>query len=80
MNSTHFFYNLDFLRVKNVTLGYTVPAKWTRKAADQNLRIYFSGENLFTFTDYPGMDPEFNSTTNFYAMLKQYTLGISLKF
>ena len=78
--STHFFYNLDFLRIKNVTLGYTLPARLTRKVAIQNFRIYLSGENLFTFTKYPGMDPEFNSTTNYYAMLRQYTLGISIKF
>ena len=53
---------------------------WMKKIKMQNLRVYFSGENLFTFTNYPGMDPEFNSTTNYYAMLKQYTFGISIKF
>ncbi len=78
--STHFLYKLDYLRIKNVTLGYTLPSKWTRKIAMKNLRVYFSGENLFTFTKYPGMDPEFNSTTNYYAMLRQYTFGISVKF
>ena len=51
-----------------------------RKIAVKNLRVYFSGENLFTFTSYPGMDPEYNSTTNYYAMLRQYTFGLSLKF
>lgn len=78
--STHFFYNLDYLRIKNVTLGYTFPEKWMRKISVKDFRIYFSGENLYTFTKYPGMDPEFNSTTNYYAMLRQYTFGISLKF
>lgn len=78
--STHFFFDLDYLRVKNITLGYTFPEKWMKKILVKDLRLYFSGENLFTFTKYPGMDPEFNSTTNFYAMLRQYTFGISLKF
>ena len=80
VSSTHFFYNLDYLRLKNLTLGYTFPDKWMRKIAVKNLRVYFSGENLFTFTSYPGMDPEYNSTTNYYAMLRQYTFGLSLKF
>lgn len=80
VNSTHFFYDLDFLRVKNLTLGYSFPEKWMKKISLSNLRVYFSGENLFTFTKFPGMDPEFNSTTNYYAMLRQYTFGISIKF
>ena len=80
VSSTHFFYDLDYLRVKNITLGYTFPNKWMKKIHVQNLRLYFSGENLFTFTKFPGMDPEFNSTTNYYAMLKQYTFGVSIKF
>ena len=80
VRSTHFFYDLDFLRIKNITLGYTFPSKWMKKVHVQNLRLYFSGENLFTFTRFPGMDPEFNSTTNYYAMLKQYTFGVSIKF
>lgn len=78
--STKFFYSLNYLRLKNVTLGYTFPSKWMQKVSIKDLRVYFSGENLFTFTKYPGMDPEFGSTTNYYAMLKQYTFGISLKF
>ena len=78
--STHFFYKLDHLRVKNITLGYTLPSKWTSKVGMKNLRLYLSGENLFTFTKYPGMDPEFTSTTNYYAMLKQYAFGVSVKF
>lgn len=80
VRSTHFFYDLDYLRIKNITLGYTFPNKWMKKIHVQNLRLYFSGENLFTFTNFPGMDPEFNSTTNYYAMLKQYTFGVSIKF
>lgn len=80
VQSTHFFYPLDFLRVKNLTLGYTFPEKWMKKISVGNLRVYFSGENLFTFTAFPGMDPEFNSTTNYYAMLKQYTFGLSIRF
>jgi hypothetical protein len=80
--STVFLYKTDYLRVKNITLGYTVPKKWL--TAKQNIisdfRIFFSGENLMTFTDYPGMDPELTDTMNYYALLKQYSLGLSIKF
>lgn len=48
----------SFVRVKNITLGYTLPESWVEKVGFDRVRIYFSGNNLFTFTDYPGYDPE----------------------
>ena len=42
----YFLQNAGYLRFKNLTVGYTFPDKWTRKAAIQKLRIYFTGENL----------------------------------
>ena len=47
------------LKLKNVTLGYTFPRKWTRKAKIDRLRIYVTGNNLLTFTKFTGLDPEF---------------------
>ncbi|WP_170283940.1 SusC/RagA family TonB-linked outer membrane protein [Flagellimonas olearia] len=57
----HYLENLGYLRVKNLTLGYTLPQEITRKVSIERLRLYFSGENLFTFrfgglTKY--LDPE----------------------
>lgn len=79
--STLFLYKTDYIRLKNVTLGYTFPEKWMRKAHISSLRLFFSGENLLTFTEYPGMDPEIISDkTNYYALLRQYSLGLSIKF
>ena len=78
--STLFLYKTDYLRLKNVTLGYTFPEKWMRKAHISNLRVFFSGENLLTFTEWPGMDPEITDKQNYYALLRQYSFGLSIKF
>lgn len=78
--STLFLYKTDYLRLKNVTLGYTFPEKWMRKAHISNLRVFFSGENLLTLTDWPGMDPEITDKQNYYALLRQYSFGLSIKF
>lgn len=78
--STVFLYKTDYLRLKNITLGYTFPKKWMQKVQISDLRIFLSGENLMTITDYPGMDPELPDTMNYYALLKQYSVGFSVKF
>lgn len=52
--NSHFIENASFLRLKNITLGYTIPFK----KVISSCRIYFSAENLFTVTNYSGMDPE----------------------
>lgn len=75
-----FLYDTDYLRLKNLTLGYTFPQKWMKKISVSDFRLFFSGENLLTFTKYPGMDPEISDTMNYYALLRQYSFGLSLKF
>jgi len=77
--STLWLYKADYLKLKNLTLGYTLPGKWTRKVHLQEARLFVSGENLLTFTDYPGMDPEITGSQDFYANLKQYSIGINIK-
>ena len=78
--TNHWLYRGDFLKIKNITLGYTFPERLTKKFAMQDLRVYFSGENLYTFTKFPGMDPEFSDTMNYYSQLRQLSLGVSVKF
>ena len=51
----------SFLRIKNITLGYTVPEEVLGKTFIRSLRVYVTGDNLFTFTKYTGYDPEVNS-------------------
>jgi hypothetical protein len=45
-----------------------------------NIRVFLTGDNLFTITDYPGIDPEFSDNMDYYAVLRQYTVGINIKF
>jgi TonB-linked SusC/RagA family outer membrane protein len=52
----------SFLRIRTVTFGYNLPAALLKRAYLQNARIYVAGQNLFTFTNYEGYDPEVNST------------------
>ena len=48
----------SFLRINNVSLGYTLPKEWLKKSKISNLRIYFTAYNLYVFTKYSGYDPE----------------------
>jgi hypothetical protein len=54
----------DFVKLKNMTLAYNLPAKLLGKAKMQSARIYLSGQNLAIFSDYPGPDPEVSSNGN----------------
>ena len=51
----------SFVRLKNITLGYALPAKWQQRIKAGNFRIYGSVNNLMTFTKYRGYDPEVNA-------------------
>lgn len=48
----------DYFKLKNLSIGYTLPQKWTRKAYMEKVRLYFSAQNVFTITKYSGNDPE----------------------
>ena len=58
--SSRFLYSGNYLRISNLSLGYTIPSKWTKKAFIQKLRAYVSIDNLYTFTadDFVGYNPE----------------------
>lgn len=56
--SDRYYEDASFLKVKDITFGYTLPQSLTRKAYIQNLRLYVKGENLWTITGYSGFDPE----------------------
>ncbi len=61
---TYSMFKGDFIKVKNVSLGYTLPQDLVSKARINNARFFVSGQNLFIFTDYPGPDPEVSSNGN----------------
>ncbi|GAA4375438.1 TonB-dependent receptor [Hymenobacter koreensis] len=80
----------SYARLKTATLGYNLPTHWLRKAHVQSARIYLAGQNLLTFTNYSGLDPEvstFNTTntalgTDFltFPQARTYQLGFNLGF
>jgi len=72
--STRYLAESDFIRLRNLTLGYTIPSDVTQKFHVERLRIYFSGFNLLTFTDYQGFDPE--STADFNAAQSNIQVGV----
>lgn len=63
----------SYLRLKNITIGYTLPQKWTQRFFVKKLRIYVSAENLFTSTKYDGFDPEISAST---SGLQTLSMGI----
>ncbi|WP_299824114.1 TonB-dependent receptor [uncultured Pontibacter sp.] len=70
-NSSRFIYDGSYLRFKNVVLGYTLPSSLTERLKMRSLRVYAQAQNLITFTDYPGFDPEVN-----FAGTSNTTLGV----
>lgn len=68
----------SYLKLRNLTVGYTLPRKWFSPLISR-CRVYFSGENLLTFTKFEGLDPETGSTSN-YPNMKRYMFGVSITF
>jgi len=79
LTNTQWLYKGDFLKLKNLTFGYTIPENLLQKIGTQNIRVYFSGENLLTFTSYPGIDPEMRSTIG-YLTYRQFSFGVNVTF
>lgn len=83
--STYWLRNATFLRCKSLQVGYTLPKSITQKMNISQLRVYFSGQNLFCFNSYyKGWDPEMYQSTgdapNFYPITAVYSFGLNLKF
>jgi len=80
---THLLENASFLRLKNLSLGYTLPASLLeRTKVLSSARVYVQAQNLFTFTDFSGMDPESSSNVYKaqYPMTRQFTFGLECTF
>jgi TonB-linked SusC/RagA family outer membrane protein len=84
-------YDGDYLRLKSLTFGYTLPSSLTKKIMISKLRIYYSGTNLITWTNYPGTDPEigmYDTNTNasygidkgVYPPTRIHTFGVDVIF
>ena len=77
--SDAFVHNAAYLRCKNIQLGYTIPQEITRKFFVENFKVYASIDNLFTITDFPGLDPEVGATVG-YPSVRQYSVGLNISF
>jgi TonB-linked SusC/RagA family outer membrane protein len=87
--SDRFVEDGSYLRLKTVQLGYSLPTAWLRRATIQKLRIYVTGQNLLTFTDYSGFDPEIGTVggaleigidRGFYPQPRMVLGGLNLTF
>jgi hypothetical protein len=90
--SSRFIYDASYVRLKNIMLAYNLPPAVLRRMKMQSLRIYVSAVNLFTFTDYPGWDPEVNTDgraqsnrnqgSDFYSppQIKNISFGLNIGF
>lgn len=83
--SDYWMRDASFLRLKNVQIGYTLPQSFTRKMGLSNIRIYLSGQNLFSLNSfYKGWDPENEIGTgdapSYYPINSIYSFGFNFKF
>jgi len=88
--SSRFIEDGSYLRIKNLTVGYTFKKYITQKLKINNLRLYISSQNLFTFTNYSGLDPEVNYIGNnnsiigtdffTYPQARSFIAGLNLTF
>jgi TonB-linked SusC/RagA family outer membrane protein len=79
----YWFKNATFIRLKNIQIGYTLPKSVLRKTFLDRVRIYVTGENLFTLTSYyKDWDPEMSTggSTRFYPLSKLYVAGVNIDF
>ncbi len=88
--SSYYLYDASYVRIKNINLSYTFPRELLSRLSLSNLTVYADIANVYTFTDYPGYDPESSSTGNSitssgldygtFPLARTCTLGVKLSF
>ena len=87
--STASVFDGSFFKIRQVQLGYTVPQQWTKKVLINQLRMFVSLDDFFTFTSYPGMDPETATSGSAsgrgvdigaYPSMRKLMLGVNVSF
>lgn len=80
--SDRFLESGSYFRLKNLQIGYTIPAKITSKAGFDRCRFYVQGGNLFTVTKYKGFDPEVSSGVDFgnYPQSRTFIFGVNITY
>ncbi len=82
-SSSYFMTKASFFNLRNITLGYTLPSKLTRKAYIESLRVYLAGDNVWLKSKRKGLDPRQNfdgKTSWVYQPLSTYSIGLNLTF
>jgi TonB-dependent starch-binding outer membrane protein SusC len=77
--NTFWLFSTDYVRLKSMEFGYSLPASLTKKLTIQKLRVYVSGQNLLTFSKMKEIDPEENGGTS-YPLQRVVNLGVTLTF
>ena len=78
-NSTFWLQNGSYLRLKTLEVGYNLPQRWVNKIYSKNIRVFFIGQNLITFSDFKLWDPEMGSTTGtHYPLAKTFSFGFNI--
>ncbi|WP_373155533.1 TonB-dependent receptor [Bacteroides cellulosilyticus] len=84
---TRYLLDGSYLSIRNITFSYNFPVKWISKIGVNNLSVFFSGENLYTFDHLPkGLDPERTVTDDLgqrgftYPYMRQYSFGVNIAF
>src|SRR5690606_5845784 len=80
--SSYWIKSSAYLRLKNLVIGYTIPASVMEKVKIKSARVYVSGQHLFTWDKFfPGFDPEQTNTGGtFYPIMKTYSVGLNVHF
>ncbi|MBO4822153.1 MAG: TonB-dependent receptor [Prevotella sp.] len=92
--SSEFIEDASYLRLNTLTVGYTLPKAWLNTVGIKNVRVYFTGANLFCITGYSGLDPDVNTNMNAggdgfptpfydyqaYPKTRSYTFGLNVTF
>lgn len=80
--SSYWIVNSSYLRFKNIQVGYVLPKTWTEDLGLSKVRIYYSGQNLFTISSFnKGFDPEAPAGARaFYPQVKVHTFGLGVTF
>ena len=86
--SDHFIQDGSFIRLRNIILGYTLPAIWSQKITMQTVRVYVKADNLYTLTKYTGYTPEIGSgdvissgiDNGVYPITAVFSFGVNLNF
>lgn len=77
--STFWMFNGAYFRLKNITLGYTLPKNWTKRSGIDRVRLYASGSDLFCLSNFPdGWDPEMGTSS--YPITTSLVMGIQVNF